>query len=117
VENCQTNYDEEAQSSSAKNSPAVDLWGGIAPRRSGTDQPRLDNLFTTSFTGRLPVWNIGRIRPQPDGFEKIEHDIDKTRRRRNEFIDDTSVTRPIRLSLRTLRDSTSFAFAQDKLCG
>jgi hypothetical protein len=50
--------------------------------------------------------------PQLDGFEKIERDIDKTRRRQNELIDDTSVTRPTRLSLRTLRDSTSFAFAQ-----
>jgi hypothetical protein len=50
--------------------------------------------------------------PQLNGFENIEHDIDKTRRRQNEFIDDTSVTRPTRLSLRTLRDSTSFAFAQ-----
>ena len=50
--------------------------------------------------------------PQLDGFEKIEHDIDKTRRRQNELIDDTPVTRPTRLSLRTVHDSTSFGFAQ-----
>jgi hypothetical protein len=49
--------------------------------------------------------------PQLDGFEKIAHDIDKTRRRQNDFIDDPSVTQPTRLSLRTLRDSTSCAFA------
>jgi hypothetical protein len=75
----------------------------------------LDNCLQHRSLGYCRYGIFGCFRPQLDEFEKIENDIDKTRRRQNEFIDDTSVTRPTRLSLRTLRDSTSFAFAHAAL--
>jgi hypothetical protein len=60
----QTNCDEEAHSSSAKNSPAVDLWAVLRHAGQELINRALDNSPTTSFTGAtagMEYWAVSDL--------------------------------------------------------